>query len=366
MPVSLAKSPRYVKFVRARNKALEVFHLKTQLKISSAIQLAILSIKDMVALRYSDIMMHGIYSPTGKDRIARIEMELRRTFGAIIPQICHEITSLRRITYALTYASESEAIGQSVGEKTNYSLTRDKINKVLMSDAFLGGSIEGRVQYVVNKLIRKILSSIELSAITEKPHGEAMDAVARVLPKIRRVSTDQRNIGATPIKEADKPEDESPDMSTGYIDDQTWEEIVDTYKSEQVPSWRGPDTSFTTTKGGGDSTEIFAWDLEQEVTQDFVYQVRLGQVDAAKENGINDYVWVAIVDNRTDECCTWRDGLTTAEIEQKLKSERSDDECQALVPPAHFNCRCVLAPMVDEMPERPESNEKEFDAWLNS
>jgi SPP1 gp7 family putative phage head morphogenesis protein len=365
MAHSLANNTRYMKFVRARNKALEKFHLQTQFRISRHLQDILAGVKDMIASRYSDIISYGIYSPQGKEKISRLEIDLKRMISLLAPVITHEVKHLRRICYILTYATEAEAIAQAIGKQTNYQLTRDKVHMIQRQETFGGGNVEERVQYVLNKLHRKIMNAVELSAVNEDNISDAMNRVKSVLPKRRQVSLEPRNLSVGPVlREADNKE--LPDMSTGFVDDETWNEMVDSYQSDVVPDWRGPDQSYTFKKEDGSKKEVYAWEMEQEITQDFVYQVRLSQIDAAKENGIKDYVWVAIVDNRTDDCCVWRDGLTTAEIEAKLKSERKDDECQSIVPPAHFNCRCVLAPMVEEMPEAVESNEKDFEQWLNS
>jgi len=363
---SLANSSRYTKFVRARNKVLEDFHRQAQLNMSKVIGESILAIRDITRSRYPDIMRYGVYAPQGKELLSNLEFTLKRLLGMACHSLTFEMTHLRGLVYSLTYSSEAEAIGQAINKPTKYSLTSDKIFSRQRSETFSGGDIEQRVQLILNKLIRKIMSAIELSAINEDSLEDMADRVERVLPKPKRISAKGRHITVGGVRESDKPKEDVPDMSTGYIDPQTWEEIVDTYKSEEVPGWRGPEDSYKVQMPSGKYEEIYAWELEQEVTQDFVYQVRQGQIDAAKENGINDYVWIAIVDDRTDDCCVWRDGLTTAEIEQKLSSTRRDDKCQSIVPPAHFNCRCILAPMVDEMPDRPESNEKDFESWLNT
>ena len=44
----------------------------------------------------------------------------------------------------------------------------------------------------------------------------------------------------------------------------------------------------------------------------------------------------------------------------------SEDESYILNGSVSHNCRCALAPATDDLPETPASNEKDFDAWLNS
>jgi SPP1 gp7 family putative phage head morphogenesis protein len=287
-------------------------------------------------------------------------------FGLATPHFIKLMKDLRRQVYTLSYAGESEAIGQALGYKTTYNLPATKVVQKANSETFTGGNVEDRVQLAINRLVRRIMNVIELAAVNEEEQYNFDRKLNAALPKARTVSTEQRNVTVGPkLREAEQigPKE---DMSVGFIDDETWDELVDTYKEEYVPSWRGPESSYTVKTASGEKETLYSWELEQEVTQDFVYQVRTGQIDAAKENGINDYVWVAVVDSRTDDCCLWRDGLTTAEIERRLKTDRADDNCQSIVPPAHFNCRCVLAPMVEEMPEAPDENTKDFESWLNT
>lgn len=369
MPHSLAKNSRYKKFVRARNKALEKFHLQALLHISSVMHDMVRNIRDRASTGYPDILRYGVYSQQGRQRLQQLQIDLQRMFDMVTPHIVQEMQKLRRMTYVLSYAGEAEAIGQATGNATRYSLTTDKLNAKKSEDTFTGGSILDRVQHINNKMLRKIMNTIELAAVQKLDPNVMLTRLDYTLPKQRKVSTNQRNITVGKISEAnrkDDDEDPTPDMSSGYVDEATWDEMVAAYKDDRLPSFRGDDVAYTYADKTGERETAYAWEVEQELTQDFVYQVRQGSVDAAKENGINDYQWIAIIDSHTDDCCEWRDGLTTAEIEKELKGSHSDDECDAVVPPAHFNCRCELAPMVEEMPEDVESNEKEFDEWLNN
>ncbi len=308
----------------------------------------------------------GQYTMQSNQAIKQLDHELAFLFALPAEGANQEIKKLRRMSYLLTYSSEAEAIGQASGARTRYTVSKDRLQKAQDADTFSGSQLDSRVILSFNRLRRKIIDAVELSLTLDSSIEEMTERVERVLPQIKKYPVRQRNLVVGPkLKEADQKKEDLPDMSQGFLDDETWDEMLNAYKDDFVPSWRGPDNQFSLKKEGSNFENVYAWELEKEITQDFVYQVRQGQIAAAKENGINDYVWVAIVDDRTDDCCLWRDGLTTAEIEEKLKTERRDDECDVIVPPAHFNCRCVLAPMVEEMPERPESNEKEFDQWLN-
>lgn len=113
-----------------------------------------------------------------------------------------------------------------------------------------------------------------------------------------------------------------------------------------------------------DQVVAYEWELEKLVTEEFVQAVREGQVDAAKEMGVKDFIWIAVIDDRTDECCAKRDGLLVSEIKERLSTEWQDDDCAAHVPPAHPNCRCTIAPVLTEEPVSEGISTKDFDEWL--
>jgi hypothetical protein len=140
--------------------------------------------------------------------------------------------------------------------------------------------------------------------------------------------------------------------------------MVADYTDEYIPETRAPEFVYDVKQDSGEYEEWYGWEIEQEITNDFVTSVREGQETAAKENGVTDFVWIALLDSVTDDCCRWRHAKTSQEIIDELKDKHADDECKAVVPPAHFNCRCDLAPMVD-MPDEPPPDFGEFDKWLD-
>jgi hypothetical protein len=173
-----------------------------------------------------------------------------------------------------------------------------------------------------------------------------------------------------PLKEAAAPSG-AVTFSTGVIDPATWSDVIDDYFEQEIPGPRGPYDKmvFFNVGDAGDVefTERYEWELEQEMTQDFVEQVRSGQVDAANENGIEDFMWIAVIDRDTDECCSDRDGLSSGEIEAQLSSGELDpDECDATVPPGHFNCRCAPAPISNDLPEESPPDFGSFNDWLDA
>jgi hypothetical protein len=157
-------------------------------------------------------------------------------------------------------------------------------------------------------------------------------------------------------------------FATGVIDQDSWDNAVDDYLLDEVPNDRSPYSKvFDETKEPGeDGHERYQWEVEQQVTDDFVQSVRSGEVDAANENGITDMIWITVIDQKTCQyCCRPRDGMLSAEIEAALKSGKLDaDACDALVPPAHPWCRCRVSPATADLPEKAPPDFGPWNDWL--
>jgi SPP1 gp7 family putative phage head morphogenesis protein len=315
----------------------------------------------MIALRYNAIPKDSMLTQSARNVIYNIEVLIDIEFAQAAKEMAAVIERLSSSSFLLSAAAEAEALGQALDTKTRVSVPRGSA-EALSGETFLGNDLIEQIFFILSNIKRKVLQSIEQARILEEPLQDALTRVYKALPQTRRVKTAPKELKRV-VKEAESEPAEA--LSLTFIDDAEWERIVKDYTQKYIPKWRGPETVFDVTSEGV-SEEWYGWQVEQLATQEFVDKVRGGQVLAAKQNGINDFQWIAILDDRTDECCAWRDGLTTAEIEQELKGKHRDDECKAIIPPAHFNCRCTLAPMLTDMPDKPASNAQEFDEWLIS
>jgi hypothetical protein len=264
--------------------------------------------------------------------------------------------------------SEAEILGRITGKKTRVQ-TKPSQGRELEA----GGSVADRAAYYLAKIKNKMLERQRLFELTEE-QLTASD-LFQCLPKRKRLSTARPELRKTPrLQEKAKDPEKFVNMADSFVSPSEWNDIVDAYTDKYVPFNRSPDVSF-----GLDDVEelrpgfearhtdaVYQWELEQDVTNDFVSLVREGQVDAANQNGYTDFVWIAVVDDVTDDCCLWRDGLLTSEIEAELK-KRKTDKCQVSVPPAHFNCRCSIAPVTDAIDEQnvPDFDIGDFNAWLD-
>jgi len=368
------KSSRYRSFIRGRNKALEKVLTLYQLRVSDELRRLFSEVLGMVQTTYSRLDNPDHFDWSHKKAIDELNKKISGVFDMGVFTLSRLAQTLRRRTYVLSYAGEVEGLSRAIGKPQRRSLTADDLDELFSDKSAGGGQLEARISVILDKLKNNVLDAVRRAALRGDSLEDALKSVYRVLPKSRAMSVPRKHL-KDPKIEADKPftvfdlelKKKGYTASTGFVDPQEWEALTQDYLEEFIPKWRNPETEFSIRVPKTDERiTTYGWELEKEITEDFVYQVRQGTVDAAKENGITDFVWIAIVDDKTCEhCCLWRDGLTTTEIERKLKSERSGDECQAITPPAHFNCRCDIAPLTKDMPEAEPINYGEFDRWLN-
>lgn len=334
----------YRKFVNDRNELLETILNNTRLKITDALNLCFKAMIEIYCGSGDTHHINFIISHTAAD-------------------VEHFVLEMRRKVDVATIDSESAILGMITGK-----VITPRTNKSLDGELPSGGSVYDRTVYYLQNLSDRMRKKVALARLTDEPPNYS--DLAALIPKRKRLGQKRRalkNVESRKLTEAVKP-------TLNFIDESEWQKILDDYKSQYVPKNRGPETFFdpedvkdqTGVSIGQYDDAVYQWELEQDVTQDFVTRVREGQVEAANQNGYTDFVWVAVVDSVTDECCLWRDGLTTQQIELALSKEHSDDDCDATVPPAHFNCRCTLEPVTDNIEDlQPESNIGDFNAWLD-
>lgn len=360
---SFKTSPKYNKFIQDRNKALEQLLNNSQVKVSNLLHKALTHSLQICSHRYAMIPKDNFFTGHARQVLQQIDAQLDASFSSTARDICIEFMRLRRYAYMLSSAGETEAIGRAIGRYTQIRLDQHKLDQVSMSKTRDGQDLLPRISYALTKIKHKIMQALEFSRVTELSHSDMLIKVTESFPKAYAYKVPPRVL--KPLKEADlkKKVDE---ISETFIDQSEWDQMVQDYLD-------GP--TFLSERFFNDDQIIYtdeevalkgyAWQIEQELTDDFVQKVRDGQVDAANENGIEDFVWIAVLDDKTDECCSWRNGLTTSEIESELDGKHADDECDAVTPPAHFNCRCDLAP-VGELPDRVEIDFGEFSDWIQN
>lgn len=353
--------PRYRKWVKARDRALEELHTRAQLESTDVMKNSLTHVLQ-AARGYYQPAAHGI------DAIEHFDHHIRSIFAEAGVQLSMILSKLKKRSYTLAKASESEILAQLIKRQVRASVTRMDMEKLAKKPTLAKGHPDHRIKLYLDRLRRKIVNQAQTSVLNAKDVNAFLIDVLYAFPRKRSIIRPKRILKPALMEAGDTPK---VDAAIDLIDQEEWDDMLKAYKDEYVPKYRGPE--YVVDMGTGDETdEWYAWEFERDLTNEFVSAVRDGQIDAARENGITDFVWIAVVDDVTDACCLWRDGLLTSEIEAQMPDHEGDDEgCDVepdagMTPPIHFNCRCTLAPASETMPEQPDDGSKDFGDWLDT
>lgn len=337
--------------------------------INSKVRVAILlnerltHVLQIVSHRYSQIPPTDFFTNGARSVISQIDSQIDASFHELTRQIAIEFIKLRRFAYTLAATGETEAIARATDAYKQFRMTTDHLIKVKSRKTSEDQDLLERISLGLSRVKRNVMDAIEVARVNEDSPHAALQRVEKSFPKSYKVKKPPRTLRT--LKEAAQ-KDIVKKMSASFVDEDDWRDMVDDYlKGPQFLSQRFYNEEPTLYTDSEVALKGYNWAIEQELTHDFVDKVRQGQIDAANDNGISDFVWIAILDDRTDPCCEWRSGLTSSEIEAELEDKHADDDCDAIVPPAHFNCRCDLAP-VGDLPERVETDFGEFSDWITS
>jgi SPP1 gp7 family putative phage head morphogenesis protein len=347
MPQTLLKSSRYTKFIGDRNRALEQIHVNAQTDLSRITYVMLTQIENFAsaaALKAKTAYMTHQIS-------IQFENGVRDIMTQAFPILVRRLIRLRKAAYVLSYAGEQEAIGRAtqrradVGRSHFASRLRDE-----MSAPTLLGELDKRAWLALMNLRRRIVQAFELAVTQELKPEEIIEKVRDALPKVKDYK--RPPVALTKVREADADQDDKKSwFDFDFIEDADWDMAVNAYLDTELPESRFD-------QGVDLGTRRYQWELEQEATEDFVRSVRSGQVAGAQDLGVKEFVWIAIIDDKTcEECCLPRNGKTTSEIDQM------DDDCDATVPPAHFNCRCDVGPVASTN-EVEGPDWESFNEWL--
>lgn len=359
---TLLQSTRYKSFVAERDKALEAIHENAQVDLSR-ITFDLLTQLEGVAASHALRTNQSVLAVFHLSQT--MEAQTLEICSRFIYPIADRIERMRKAAFTLANLSELEAIGQATKRAKPQSGFgfKQKIEKQTKKKTLTDEQLEERVWIALMRLRADILDAFRLALIQRLNPQQILAKVRAQFPSVKIYKKRPRALKS--LREAARIQDKDKlEISTDFIDEDDWEHMIQAYQDTELPPSRfdqgaeyDPETS----------TMTYNWEFEQDLTDDFVQQVRDGQIDAANELGIRDFVWVAIIDDKTCEvCCLPRNGMTTQEIEAALASGKLDaDECDATSPPAHPHCRCNIAPVasVDEV-EGPDW--KSFKEWLDT
>lgn len=361
-----SESKAYTSFILERDKALERLYLNAQRKIDDELRATFTRVIEMIAYRYGTIPKDQVKTNRAKYALTQIEASVNQEFGKTAHAIELIYKTLKRQAYLLASVGEAEAVSRATGKPTAVHINDHELRH-LADKTSQGHDVSDRILHSLTVVSRNLMSSIEYARIRGENRDDLIPRLLRALPRTKRFKRARRALKQV-TREAEPKKKEFPVSVQAYIPEQEWQAMVADYADEYIPETRGPEYVYDMEPKDGIGDELeerYGWDLERELANDFVSSVRSGQNETANQNGIVDFSVIAVIDSHTcDDCCDGVgcvdfDGKTTAEIEQMTDGAQS-------APPFHFNCRCTMAPMLDNMPELEQSNEEDFRSWLNS
>ena len=345
----LQNNIRYRRFIKSRDYALE------KVLENSRIYSSILLMKAKKEIIETVYYWWGYSNNQDSDKgfLSRVNV----AFDRIKPELIANYKRLKKKARILAMLGEAEALSRSAISK------RVTVDVSGGSDlAFDGTDIEDRVDLYLMKLSHKIVLAFKQGKVLKDDALKVIARIEKAFPRLVEYQKPKKLLAQPKIKES-KKEGFSYTVPE-KLDRDLWNEIIQELLNDFIPLPRGEETVL---KMIVDSKvkELFDWELERDMVTDFITEVRSGQVDAANQAGVQDFVWISVIDNATDDCCSKRDGLLVSEIEKKLKREWKRDDCDASVPPAHVNCRCTIAPVTSEnIPSTEGVDLEDFNAWL--
>lgn len=368
-PAALTSSKRYTDFIAGRDRALgDILN-----KYLSVLDKTITALK----IRCKEVAAH--ISTENSNPISTLknrklfEARIHSWFELAAYNTVDQVTRLRKTSYGISHMGQAEAIGRALGKKTKFHLDSHAFKAAANKEMTHGGTLHARTELAYSRLMHKVIEAFHSSQVLESGLMETLDRIDRAFPpakkrkRLTKVMAKMKERELPDLPDSEFEDNDFDGFASGVINPDDWENMVDDYLIDEVPVDRSPlgKMFFGNSSTPENDSYVYAWQVEQEVTDDFVSQVRDGEIDAANQNGINDFQWIAVVDNKTDDCCLWRDGLTTTEISAQLNGEHSHDDCDATTPPAHFNCRCRVAPMTKDIPDETPTDFGSFDDWLD-
>lgn len=363
----LTSVPAYEKFIKERDAGLERVLTKYSIQMGGIV--------DALRTKAEQVASHMLATGRHKDQLKKARQHfqdgLEPYFDMAIARATALVVAMRKTSYVISAAGHSAAIAATLQKPAALHITKLDMAMVAGSESHSGGTIDLRLEIGFHRLLRDIVDAFQLSQVMSSNVTETIERIRRAFPKGQKVSKTKRVMAkmteAAKKKDDDELEMPSIEISEEGIDPQTWDVALNDYLEEQIPFGRAPyDKLFYAeqTDEGIETYTRYSWEVEQEMTNDFIDNVRDGENESANQMGIDDFQWIAIVDTKTDECCLQRDGLTTTEIEAKIESGDIDDDCGSSAP-AHFNCRCRMAPMSDDIPDTQPPDFQGFDDWLS-
>ena len=271
---------------------------------------------------------------------ADIQNRLMQVWEPEIRQSQEWIKRLSKAAYVLSKAAEIEALGRSLPGVRSAVMSKGEVTTATTKPNQLG-PVSDRVHLAYERLAAKLAHAVRLGKVLNDNPKEMIDRMRRYYPEKRVVKRGRRPL-AKPLREDAKPLQLRRDaIDMDFYDEDEWNALTDLLQDMELDEGRFGQQAMEEY-----GVDRYRFEFEQEATEEFVDKVRAGEIQAANDQGIDEFVWAAVIDKKTcEECCEKRDGMLTSEIETKLAGPWKDDDCGAVVPPAHPNCFIAGTPI---------------------
>lgn len=345
----------YRKFITSRDKALETILQNTQKDFSRLLHPFLEFILEQCAARHIQFDEDNYKPATIKRTEAYIRSRIKPVQTEIEAKMKKRYLDMRNAVYVLTYYAEGEALGR-VKQKT-INLADPEVKEIKTDTATK--DFEIYLSETLDQIVDKALKAFTSALINWELKPYTLKRVTQSFPKPTKFRKKKQ------IAKVTEAAPKKVKVLTDFVTEPEWEKILDQYKDAYLPATRFFNDAIV--NANADDMK-YAWQIEKQLTQAFVKDVADGTLDAGTEAGIKDFVWIAVLDDKTCEhCCRPRDGMTLTEIEKAIKDGTLDgDHCDARVPPAHFNCRCRIVAIDKDIPMGSAKGVKEFEEWLDS
>lgn len=385
MAINLSKSKYYSQFVYDRDMALDRLLMNSRLRQADMIDRSMTQVLDRINHRYAGL---SILNPKS---ISQLDEELDHIMKSLAVQLFHEVMELRKKSYMLAHLGEAQAISGAANMIPKFKADQSTLDD-LRNHPWQAGSVLEVIAQNLNAVRRKVITKVEECLLGDAPVSDALFYSFKQFPRKKPIPTKAPLKKVKPREANTKPKFSVTNEVDGAVldvgqgnfspfvwDQVTWNKLLEDYQKEYIKIDRSPAAVYSLKDPLTDDPVkfvdgIYAWEVEQETTHDFVQQVRAGQIAAATAQGIEDFIVITVIDATTCESCCDDfgcidfDGLKVSEIMEMTKNNYS-------TPPFHFNCRCTLAPISEadeaslgDLSEYGEwvADAKDFDTWLNS
>lgn len=350
----------YLKFIHQRDKYLEEYLRKTHLKQADSIRACFEDVISFINHLYPEAIKNQ-FTSQGKAALDHLYFRIDQRMEYLTMQLANAMDKLGQRTYILTYASEYDAISK-VKNITGQIKTPDYLSQY---ERFFSS-----YSPTIFTLTGKIKQKIQTSYVIDRPLDELNSQIQDLLPKTAKIKRELIKLQEAGKRlDQIKVKDESP-ITYDFIPDEIWYDLINEYKSEYISPYRNK------TDANGEFYKVddkYVWQVEQKTTEDFLKEVKEGSKQAAKDRGISDFIWIAVLDDRTRDLHRMFHGKTSTEIKDEFESEYKYDKEGGLNPnygevaPAGFNCRCRSVPFFKELEEDRENLiTDDFATWMET